>query len=121
MKGSFRRSIGYVRTNDKRLYSSIEEKLSKYIAYCFIRELYWIHKHRLPIEYFDEKYSIEVFTHWVMARSSISMIGLVPDLLSRETRHKIEKPYGLIRRKWSQYWSKVIDQYQDIQSQNLHE
>ena len=90
------------------MYARIEDKLSRYMVFGFMRELCWIHKRRLLIEYFEEKYTLEVFCTLDYAESSVSRIGLIQDILSGKTKPRIEKLYNLVKEKWDKYWGKIM-------------
>lgn len=101
--------IKYIKENDENLYRNIEEKLVKYIAFSFIKELYWIHNRKLSIEEFNNLYTPPVFAHWVLARGSISRIGLIQDIAKEpKTKKKLLQLRQKIQEKWEQYWSKIL-------------
>ncbi len=101
--------IKYVENNDYDLYKEIEEKLIKYIAFSFIRELFWIHNRKISIENFDRLYPLPVFVHWVLARSSISRVGLICDITkNHKIRNKIFLIRQIIQEKWERYWEKIL-------------
>jgi len=96
-----------IQENNKEIYSQIEEKLLKTIAYGFIKELYYIHHKKLPIDYF-ERYTYEIFLHWTLARSSISRIGLISCVDKQDFREKVLKLMDVIKENWYKYWDKVV-------------
>jgi len=99
----------YLEENGKQIYESIKEKLKKIIAINFMREINWIHGRVIRKEEFEKMYPFHVFAHWVLARSSISRVGLLTNLTTdRELTERIKELREHLLLRWDEYSEKYF-------------